>query len=64
VVAAPVIVDRLHLRQGIGRAILVNSGNANACTGAKGLAAAKKPQRCSLDTLASPHTMSSSDPPA
>jgi len=42
VVAAPVIVDRLHLLQGIGRAILVNSGNANACTGAKGLAAAKK----------------------
>lgn len=41
VVAAPVIVDRLHLRRGIGRAILVNSGNANACTGAKGLAAAK-----------------------
>jgi glutamate N-acetyltransferase/amino-acid N-acetyltransferase len=41
VVAAPVTVDRLHLRQGIGRAILVNSGNANACTGAKGLAAAK-----------------------
>ncbi len=45
VVAAPVIVDRLHLRQGIGRAILVNSGNANACTGAKGLAAAKKTAR-------------------
>src|SRR5438132_10641066 len=42
VVAAPVTVDRLHLRHGIGRAILVNSGNANACTGAKGLAAAKK----------------------
>jgi glutamate N-acetyltransferase/amino-acid N-acetyltransferase len=42
VVAAPVIVDRLHLLQGTGRAILVNSGNANACTGAKGLAAAKK----------------------
>ena len=45
VVAAPVIVDRLHLRQGIGRAILVNSGNANACTGTKGLAAAKKTAR-------------------
>ncbi len=42
VVAAPVIVDRLHLRQGIGRVILVNSGNANSCTGAKGLAAAKQ----------------------
>lgn len=41
VVAAPVIIDRLHLRKGIGQAILVNSGNANACTGAKGLAAAK-----------------------
>jgi glutamate N-acetyltransferase / amino-acid N-acetyltransferase len=45
VVAAPVIVDRLHLRQGIGRAILVNSGNANACTGPKGLATAKKTAR-------------------
>jgi glutamate N-acetyltransferase/amino-acid N-acetyltransferase len=42
VVAAPVIVDRLHLRKGIGRAILVNSGNANACTGVKGLAAAQQ----------------------
>ena len=40
-VAAPVIIDRLHLRKGIGRAILINSGNANACTGAKGMAAAK-----------------------
>ena len=45
VVAAPVTVDRLHLRRGIGRAILVNSGNANACTGAKGLAAAKQTAR-------------------
>ena len=42
VVAAPVIVDRVHLRREVGQAILVNSGNANACTGAKGLAAAKK----------------------
>ena len=41
VVAAPVIVDRLHLRQGVGQAILVNSGNANACTGREGLAAAR-----------------------
>ena len=42
VVAAPVILDRLHLRRGIGRAILVNSGNANACTGRPGMAAAKR----------------------
>lgn len=42
VVAAPVILDRIHLRRGTGRAILVNSGNANACTGKPGLAAARK----------------------
>lgn len=41
VVAAPVILDRRHLRQHRGRAIIVNSGNANACTGTRGLAAAK-----------------------
>jgi glutamate N-acetyltransferase/amino-acid N-acetyltransferase len=40
VAAAPVQLDRLHLRRRRGRAIIVNSGNANACTGAKGLAAA------------------------
>lgn len=41
VAAAPVLLDRIHLRRHQGRAILVNSGNANACTGARGLAAAK-----------------------
>ena len=41
VVAAPVTLDRHHLRKGTGRAILVNSGNANACTGSEGLAAAR-----------------------
>ncbi len=41
VAAAPVLLDRIHLRRQQGRAILVNSGNANACTGARGLAAAK-----------------------
>jgi glutamate N-acetyltransferase/amino-acid N-acetyltransferase len=41
VAAAPVILDRLHLRQHRGRAIVVNSGNANACTGKGGLAAAQ-----------------------
>ncbi len=40
--AAPVLLDRLHLRRGRGRAIIVNSGNANACTGARGLANAKE----------------------
>src|SRR5206468_12478451 len=43
VVAAPVILDRQRLRRGKGRAILANSGNANACTGPHGYAAAGKP---------------------
>jgi glutamate N-acetyltransferase/amino-acid N-acetyltransferase len=38
VVAAPVIVAREHARRGRARAILVSSGNANACTGAPGIA--------------------------
>ena len=42
VVAAPVTLDRQHLRHGLGRAILINSGNANACTGRQGMAAARK----------------------
>lgn len=42
VVAAPVALDRLHLRHGVGRAVLINSGNANACTGRPGMAAAQR----------------------
>src|SRR3989454_11006176 len=42
VVAAPVILDRQRLRRGKGRAILANSGNANACTGRQGYADAAK----------------------
>lgn len=41
VVAAPVLLDRHHLRSRRGQAIIVNSGNANACTGEQGLVAAK-----------------------
>ncbi len=37
VVAAPVILCRERAARGSARAILVNSGNANACTGARGL---------------------------
>ena len=36
VVAPPLIWDRQQLRRGKGRAIIVNSGNANACTGRRG----------------------------
>jgi glutamate N-acetyltransferase / amino-acid N-acetyltransferase len=42
--AAPVIVSREHLLRsgGVARAIVINSGCANACTGADGLAAARE----------------------
>ncbi len=34
--AAPVHLNRAHLKSGTARAIIVNSGNANACTGEPG----------------------------
>jgi glutamate N-acetyltransferase/amino-acid N-acetyltransferase len=36
VIAAPCVVTRRHLEQGRVRAIVANSGNANACTGEQG----------------------------
>jgi glutamate N-acetyltransferase/amino-acid N-acetyltransferase len=35
--AAPVVLDRKRIETGNGRAILVNSGNANCCTGEQGM---------------------------
>jgi glutamate N-acetyltransferase/amino-acid N-acetyltransferase len=35
--AAPVVLSRRHLADGCARAVVVNSGNANACTGARGM---------------------------
>ncbi|MFW6006900.1 MAG: bifunctional glutamate N-acetyltransferase/amino-acid acetyltransferase ArgJ [Halanaerobiales bacterium] len=40
--AAPVLISRNKIKNGKARAIIVNSGNANACTGEKGLEDAKK----------------------
>jgi glutamate N-acetyltransferase / amino-acid N-acetyltransferase len=39
--AAPVMFDMKRIRSGKGRAIIVNSGNANACTGKRGVADAR-----------------------
>jgi len=36
VAAAPVIVSRRHIAGGAIRAVVINAGNANACTGAQG----------------------------
>ncbi|MDF0667280.1 MAG: bifunctional glutamate N-acetyltransferase/amino-acid acetyltransferase ArgJ [Nitrospira sp.] len=54
VVAAPVLLDRHHLRSRRGRAIIVNSGNANACTGEQGLVAAKAMARAVAEQLSLP----------
>lgn len=35
--AAPVLVSKEHMKSGIIQALVVNSGNANACTGEEGL---------------------------
>ena len=40
--AAPITVDRQHLENGEARAVILNSGNANACTGERGLADARR----------------------
>ena len=42
VVAAPVVVSRAHVRAGKLAGIVVNSGNANACTGKPGLDGARR----------------------
>src|SRR5258706_2807404 len=35
--AAPVVLSQKRVAGGLARAIIVNSGNANACTGARGM---------------------------
>jgi glutamate N-acetyltransferase/amino-acid N-acetyltransferase len=40
--AAPVVVGRERARRGRLQAVIVNSGNANACTGARGVADAER----------------------
>jgi glutamate N-acetyltransferase/amino-acid N-acetyltransferase len=39
--AAPVDISREHIKSGYSRGLVVNSGNANACTGSRGLNDAK-----------------------
>ncbi|MBA5873038.1 MAG: bifunctional glutamate N-acetyltransferase/amino-acid acetyltransferase ArgJ [Nitrospira sp. CR1.2] len=58
IVAAPVILDRLHLKQGVGRAFFINSGNANACTGPEGMEAAEAMAQLAATALScAPHTI-------
>ena len=40
--AAPVLIDMERIKSGKGRAVIINSGNANACTGDDGVKKAKE----------------------
>lgn len=40
--AAPVLIDMERVKKGVARGVIVNSGNANACTGKKGYSDALK----------------------
>src|SRR5262245_10134519 len=51
VAAAPVLLSRRHVQDGSARAIVVNSGNANACTGARGLADAGRMAAVTAEAL-------------
>ncbi len=51
VAAAPVQVDRERTRGGVAQAVVVNSGCANACTGATGLANAVEMARLTAEAL-------------
>lgn len=51
VAAAPVRITSSRMRQGLCQAILVNSGNANACTGDQGLQDARRCSELVAETL-------------
>jgi glutamate N-acetyltransferase/amino-acid N-acetyltransferase len=50
--AASVLVTEEHVKHGIIRAVIANSGNANACTGEAGLAAARRMAQLAADEFA------------
>jgi len=50
--AAPVLISAAHLRAAGARAIIANSGNANACTGPRGLESARRMCRAAAKALA------------
>jgi len=52
--AAPLQLNKRHLEKGLGRAIVVNSGNANAFTGAQGMRDAEAMARAAAQSLGLP----------
>ena len=49
--SATIVIDQLHLRQNRVQAFVVNSGNANACTGAQGYKDALQMAKLTADRL-------------
>jgi glutamate N-acetyltransferase/amino-acid N-acetyltransferase len=49
--AAPVLVSREHIADGFAQALVVNSGNANACTGEPGMIVARETTRLVASAL-------------
>ncbi len=49
--AAPVLLDRQRITAGVCRALIVNSGNANCCTGDQGMQAAMRMAKSAADGL-------------
>jgi glutamate N-acetyltransferase/amino-acid N-acetyltransferase len=49
--AAPVLLDRQRISAGVCRALIVNSGNANCCTGDQGMQAAIQMAKAAADGL-------------
>ena len=55
--AAPVLLGRKNLSKGLLQAVVVNSGNANCCTGAHGMADAEKTAALAAAELDCPQNM-------
>src|SRR6056297_1006891 len=52
--AAPVILTRERVKAGSCRAVVVNSGNANCCTGSRGMADVKATAKMAAEALQIP----------
>lgn len=53
--AAPVLVDRENIKNPVSRAVIINSGIANACTGPRGMENALKMVKLAAETLGVDH---------
>jgi len=55
--AAPVLVDKMRMRRGRCQAIIANSGNANACTGERGIQDARAMADAAAEALRIPRDL-------